>query len=93
MIIAERLITFASKEAASSSKFAQKGVITMKMLKNGFARCARLFAGDRKGVTALEYGLIAALIAGVIITAVSHLGSSVNNTFTTLNDKIGSAGQ
>lgn len=65
----------------------------MKSLKNGFARCARLFSGDRKGVTALEYGLIAALIAGIIVTAVSNLGSTVNNTFTTLNSKIGSAGQ
>ena len=65
----------------------------MKSLKNGFARCARLFSGDRKGVTALEYGLIAALIAGIIVTAVSNLGSTVKNTFTTLNSKIGSAGQ
>ena len=65
----------------------------MKSLKNGFARCARLFSGDRKGVTALEYGLIAALIAGVIVTAVSQLGSGVSNTFTSLNEKIGSAGK
>ena len=36
---------------------------------------------DEKGVTALEYGLIAALIAVVIITAVSTLGTSLKNTF------------
>ena len=36
---------------------------------------------DEKGVTALEYGLIAALIAVVIITAVSSLGSNLSNTF------------
>ncbi len=42
---------------------------------------------DRRAVTALEYGLIAALIAGVIITAVTALGTDISNTFT----KIGTA--
>jgi pilus assembly protein Flp/PilA len=42
---------------------------------------------DRRAVTALEYGLIAALIAGVIITAVTLLGTDISATFT----KIGSA--
>ncbi len=36
---------------------------------------------DEKGVTALEYGLIAALIAVVIITAVSTLGTNLGSTF------------
>lgn len=36
---------------------------------------------DEKGVTALEYGLIAALIAVVIITAVSTLGTGLEKTF------------
>jgi pilus assembly protein Flp/PilA len=39
---------------------------------------------DRRAVTALEYGLIAALIAGVIITAASTLGTDISNTFTTM---------
>jgi pilus assembly protein Flp/PilA len=33
---------------------------------------------DRRGVTALEYGLIAALIAGVIVAAVTSLGTGLN---------------
>ncbi len=37
---------------------------------------------DRRGVTMLEYGLIAALIAAVCIGAVSSLGGTVMNTFT-----------
>jgi pilus assembly protein Flp/PilA len=35
---------------------------------------------DEDGATALEYGLIAAAIAGVIITVVYLLGRRVNNT-------------
>jgi pilus assembly protein Flp/PilA len=42
---------------------------------------------DGRAVTALEYGLIAALIAGVIITAVTTLGTQVSETFT----KVGTA--
>jgi pilus assembly protein Flp/PilA len=42
------------------------------------------FFMDESGVTALEYGLIAALIAVVIITAVTALGVGVSNTFNTV---------
>lgn len=35
---------------------------------------------DEEGATALEYGLIAAAIAGVIITVVYLLGGRINNT-------------
>ena len=37
---------------------------------------------DENGVTALEYGLIAALIAVVIIGAVTTLGGNLSTTFT-----------
>ena len=36
---------------------------------------------DESGVTAIEYGLIAALIAVVIIGAVSLVGSNLSGTF------------
>ena len=39
------------------------------------------FAQDESGATAIEYGLIAALIAVVIITAVTTLGGNVSGTF------------
>lgn len=39
---------------------------------------------DRRGVTMLEYGLIAALIAAVCVGAVTTLGTSVNTAFTTV---------
>ena len=40
---------------------------------------------DRKGATAIEYGLIAALIAVAAITAMSNLGGQLSNTFNTVN--------
>ena len=36
---------------------------------------------DTKGATAIEYGLIAALIAVAAITAMSSLGSQLGTTF------------
>lgn len=42
------------------------------------------FAGDKSGVTAIEYGLIAALIAVVIIGAVTTVGTSLQATFSTV---------
>ncbi len=39
---------------------------------------------DRRAVTALEYGLIAALIAGVLITGVASFGTDLKTTFTHL---------
>ncbi|MBV9783506.1 MAG: Flp family type IVb pilin [Acidisphaera sp.] len=39
---------------------------------------------DKRAVTALEYGLIAALIAAVIVTAVTTLGTNLKSTFNTV---------
>jgi pilus assembly protein Flp/PilA len=39
---------------------------------------------DDEGATAVEYGLMVALIAGVIIAAVTALGGAVNNAFNTV---------
>ncbi len=48
--------------------------------------CQR-FIQDESGVTAAEYGLIAALIAVVILASVTIVGTQLNSTFS----KIGSA--
>jgi pilus assembly protein Flp/PilA len=50
----------------------------------------RSFIADEEGVTALEYGMIAALIAAVIVGAVTTLGSSLNGTFETIAEAVGS---
>ncbi len=41
---------------------------------------------DKKGATAIEYGLIAALIAVAAITAMSQLGGQLGNTFNDVKD-------
>ncbi|MBP7648482.1 MAG: Flp family type IVb pilin [Phenylobacterium sp.] len=45
------------------------------------------FIADESGATAIEYGLIAALIAVVLISSISVLGGKVAGTF----DKVGTA--
>ena len=46
------------------------------------------FLKDNSGVTAIEYGLIAALVAVVIITAVQTLGTNLNSTFKTVGNAL-----
>ena len=43
---------------------------------------------DRRGVTMLEYGLIAALIAAVCVGAVTTLGTDINTAFTNIAGSI-----
>ncbi|MEI8144004.1 MAG: Flp family type IVb pilin [Alphaproteobacteria bacterium] len=50
-------------------------------MKNLLAR----FAKNESGATAIEYGLIAAGIAGVIIVTVNSLGTTVQGAFTKVN--------
>ncbi len=42
----------------------------------------RKFLREEEGVTAIEYGLIAALIAVTIIIATTSVGTSLSNVFT-----------
>ena len=46
------------------------------------------FMNDESGATAIEYGLIVALIAVVIITAVTTVGSNLNTQFNTVGTKL-----
>ena len=46
------------------------------------------FVSSESGVTAIEYGLIAALIAVVIIGAVSVVGTSLSGTFSTVSGSL-----
>ena len=46
------------------------------------------FRSDRRGVTALEYGLIASLIAVAIITSVTLVGTNMATEFTSIAGKL-----
>mgnify|MGYP003396612151 FL=1 len=52
----------------------------MKMIK-------KLFKNE-EGATAIEYGLIAALIAVAAIAAMSSLGNNLSNTFNEVNNEL-----
>lgn len=46
------------------------------------------FMEDRSGATAIEYGLIAALIATALITGATALGNSLNTQFNGVSGKL-----
>jgi pilus assembly protein Flp/PilA len=51
------------------------------------------FVNDESGATAIEYGLIAALIALAIVVGAGSLGNSLNNQFGRIATKLdGTAG-
>lgn len=50
----------------------------------------KLFA-DEQGATAIEYGLIAALIAVAAITAMDSLGEELSTTFSTVSTEMSEA--
>ena len=53
-------------------------------MKNIFAR----FAQDESGATAIEYGLIAALISVALIVAATAVGGNLSTLFNTIADKL-----
>ena len=51
---------------------------------NAFGMAVKRFLKDEGGVTAIEYGLIAALIAVVLIVGASLAGTNLNTLFTNI---------
>jgi pilus assembly protein Flp/PilA len=49
------------------------------------------FLKNEDGATAIEYGLIAALIGVAIIAAATSLGTEIGTTFTTVKGKLATA--
>ncbi len=49
------------------------------------------FIEDESGATAIEYGLIAALISVGIIAAAGALGNNISNKFTQVSTAVGTA--
>ena len=48
------------------------------MLKSYFGRLGGAFLTSRRGATAIEYGILAALVAAVIAVGAGTLGAAVN---------------
>ena len=65
-----------------------KMFLTLQMLRGDFA--ARL-SRDEEGATAVEYGLMVALIAAVIIVTVTALGVSLTEVFSDVSDAVSGA--
>lgn len=51
----------------------------------------KAFFEDETGASAVEYGLLVALIAVVIIGALTLLGQSISNTFTSVSGAVSAA--
>lgn len=51
------------------------------------------FVKSESGATAIEYGLIAALVSVVIITAITTMGSNLTSTFDSIATALGGATQ
>ncbi len=47
------------------------------------------FARDEHGASAIEYGLMAGLVAAVILAAVTGIGGGVNDTFVAICNSLG----
>ena len=56
-----------------------------------FASAVKTFVADENGVTAIEYGLIAALVGVAIVASVKALGTQLETTFTTVSNAMKNA--
>ncbi|AMN45107.1 Flp family type IVb pilin [Rhodoplanes sp. Z2-YC6860] len=61
----------------------------MSFISRFFRSKASRFVRDDEGATAIEYGLIAAGISVVIISAVTGVGSKLVTTFTSIQGALG----
>ena len=51
-------------------------------------KACKNFVSDMKGVTLIEYGLIAALIAIALTTILNTIGNNLKTVFTTISTKV-----
>ena len=56
-----------------------------------FASAVKTFVADENGVTAIEYGLIAALVGVAIVAAAKALGGQLSATFTDVTNAMKNA--
>lgn len=82
-LLAQGLLIEIQKPAATATNTFREDTMLTKLM---------TLIRDDEGATALEYGLIAALIAAVIVGAVTALGTRVQGTFQTITNAMPGAG-
>jgi pilus assembly protein Flp/PilA len=81
-----RLAAYRPDVAAGSEQFPARLVSNLEfVMKSLFAR----FVKDQSGATAIEYGLIAALISVVCITVLTNVGTKLNTKFASVSGALG----
>jgi pilus assembly protein Flp/PilA len=73
---------------AASARFREKQRENQQDRLEEIMTLVRRFLNDESGATAIEYGLIAGLVAVAIIAALTALGSSLNNLFSDISDTV-----
>lgn len=68
-----------------------KLLVSAELLKNRSISSVKSFVNGESGATAIEYGLIAALISVAIVTILGTVGTNLTSTFSTVAAKLGSA--
>ena len=58
---------------------------------NSLIAAAKAFASDEQGITAIEYGLIAATMVAAVVAAFAFLTPVLKQAFETISDKITAA--
>ena len=58
------------------------------MMRAWYARTLQRLKNDRRAVTAIEYALIAAFVAAVIVGAATNVGKHLGSTFNTVASEL-----
>jgi len=75
----------------NNHRYTLKGYLQMNTVLNAYVRMTTAAAAlreEERGATAVEYGLIVALIAAIIIGVVGVLGNKVNTNFQKVADNL-----
>jgi pilus assembly protein Flp/PilA len=54
-------------------------------------RLIRDFGADQRGLSLIEYGLIAALVAATLVAALANIGTTLKTFYTTISTTLASA--
>jgi pilus assembly protein Flp/PilA len=80
-----------SKQNNASDRLSEFGVVPIhswEFVMKTFKSAVQAFIADEDGVTAIEYGLIAALIGVAMVTAATNLGHKISDAFVYVAGKL-----